>query len=205
MKKITGIVSLACLMAASVSYGGISITYGTATALKLWDGASLVNLPVNSLVQLVWSADSSVAIPTGTVPGAAEQYGDGDYVLFSKGTTALGGFTDTQMDASAVYQNSNVGGQNILNGYVYVLVFGSSSPIVGSYYGVSSLAFPLNNVEVGTPPPLPNNIAVSSIGVIGPVANGGQGFQVQAVPEPSTVALLLVGIGLVAFRRFSRA
>jgi hypothetical protein len=208
MKKITKLLAVTLMLCTSVSFAGISIQYSTSAAVKLWNGAALVNLPSSSLVQLVWSADSSIATPIeSSIPTTGGQYADGDYVLFSKPTTVAGGFTDVQMDGIASYQDINVGSQNIVNGYVYVLVFGSGAPAAGTYYGVSSLVFPLSNVDAGAPLGSPNvlNVSPSPGLVIGPVGQGGQGFQVQAVPEPSSLALLGIGLGLVAFRRrFSR-
>jgi hypothetical protein len=207
MKKIKLLVLSITLAVASISYGGISISYSTSSPIKWWNGASLVNLPAGCLVQLIWSADSSIETAYDTlIPSTGGQYGGGDYVLLSKPTTSIGGFTDTQMDGTASYQDVNVGGANILSGYVYVMVFGSATPSLGTYYGVSSLAFPLNNVD-GSPPGSPNvlNVSPSPGLIIGPVSQGGQGYQVVAVPEPSTVGLLLVGVGLMAARRFRRS
>lgn len=203
MKKILTVALI--VVSAAICRADISIQYSTSSAVRWWNGASLANLPSGALVQLIWSADSSYATPVfGSIPVAGGQYADGDYVLYSANTTVVGGFTDTQMDGATTYQNADVGGQNVVNGYVYVYIFQDGIVNLGDYYGRSSvIGGPLNDVT-GSPPASPNvlNVSPSPGLVIGPVSQGGQGLQV--VPEPSSMALLGVGLALVAWRRMAR-
>jgi hypothetical protein len=165
-------------------------------------------------VLLVWDSHASAtfsSITEGAIPASGGQLSDGDYVLWSGLTTKAGGFTlgDDIDGIPTTYSDSAVGLQNILNGSLYVLVFSSSTPLAGSFYGArASTDTPLRDAS-GSPTPASNimNISVDT-GAGRMILNSATqygGYTVAAVPEPSTVGLLLVGVGLVALRRFRRS
>lgn len=163
------------------------------------------NLPLGALVQLIWdsNADSSFSYATpvaGIVP-TGSQYDDGDYVLFSGLTTSSGGWSGDFDGGSTTYDISKVGGANINNGYVYMFVFQDGIPNAGDFYARSASIGPSLTMFPGSgQPPTADYLDITPSGAI--TLNA---LTVAAVPEPSTVGLLLVGAGLLAFRRMRRS
>jgi hypothetical protein len=153
---------------------------------------------------LVWSADSTWTAPVqGSIPTTkGSSFGD-DYVLFQgQGNKSYGVVGD--MDNPNIYTSADVGTGDILNGYCYLMLFNttSTSPLAGTQYVVGQMTHPMSdNSASQTPPADAVNLALTTQAYFGQ-ANGGT---VAAVPEPSTIGLLLVGAGLVAFRRMRRS
>jgi hypothetical protein len=211
---------MVCAILASVSEASIAVSFvRTDTIAVTWTGAGdpvTQVLPSGSLVQLIWSADMAYApslspVDISTTPGSAWGGGANDYLLYSTTTSGTGGWTG-DLDGNAIYANALVNDQNINNGYVYAVIFSSGSPTAGSYYGFGQFA----NVSGNTTPPLPdasnplNPIPTLDASPSGHrlvlatsyVNNTFGGYQV--VPEPSSMALLGVGLALVAWRRMAR-
>lgn len=179
-----------------------SISVNLKKTFNIWADSGGTVLPVGSLVHLVWSADDVYSAPTGgSIPSVGDQYAGGDYLLFSAATTATSGWSG-DFDGSATYNNGNVGGANINLGYVYAFVFQDGVPQAGDWYARSAMITGLGDASLPTPPP-PDSLDVSPSSVARMVVHPASGGY-QVVPEPSTVGLLLVGIGLVAARRFRR-
>ena len=203
MKKITILLGVFFGMSlASISNAGISIAMINTADIFLHDGTTF--LPASSLVQLVWSVDnptvSTFAAPVQSlIPPTGNQYANGDYVLFSGLTTETDGWTGDFDGSSTVYTDSQVGSLNINSGYVYIMVFQSAVPISTEYYAHSAAIGPSLTVFPNSPTPTPDTLNINTSGAL--TLNG----TVAAVPEPSTIGLLLVGAGLVAFRRMRRS
>lgn len=83
-----------------------------------------------------------------------------------------------------VFANDNLAG-----GYVYTRVFSSSAPTVGDLYGESSMLTGPLTVTTNDPTTLNSH---QPVGVV---------VNMEIIPEPTTLALLLVGFGTVLFRR----
>lgn len=142
-------------------------------------------LPSNALVQLIWSVDNAYAAPLeGQIEAPA-----GDYVLFSGLTTIPGGY-NTDMDGSVLYTDANVGNHNIGAGYLYIYIYQDSVPNVGDFYGRSPI---VDTTISGTMTNIVN-LSPSSKNVLNT-------YTVGIVPEPSSIALLLIGLGLVGYRK----
>lgn len=167
------------------------------------DGTYSTLISAGSLAVLIWTLDDAYVTPVegfATTRGSA--FGS-DYVLWTGALDIDGGFSGPQ-NCGVDFTSTDVGGASILDGWAYLMVFANGSPIVGTQYYVS----PRITVDAdmsGAPPPTPDNVDLT--GARGsPAYFGEPGFSgtVVAVPEPSTVGLLLVGAGLVAFRRMRR-
>lgn len=195
---IAMLLSVSCLAKADISITMFNSDY-------LYYPTSGSQLPSGALVQLVWDSnvDSAFSYATpfeGGIPTAGGQYADGDYVLFAGNTTETGGWSSPDFDGSVTYGNGVVGGANINSGYLYMYVFQNGAPVAGNYYARSGTVGPSLTMFPGSPTPTPNYLDITPGA---PVTLNT--FTVQAVPEPSTVGLLLIGAGLVAMRRFRRS
>lgn len=194
---------LACV--ASVSCADITVNWIRTAAMRITETPINVSLPLGSLVQLIWSPDAVYAIPTaGAIPVAGGSYAGGDYVLWSQGTPANGGWTTpADLDGNTSYGSANVGGGNISLGYLYCFVFATNSAniVSGTMYGQSAMVSgPFG--DIAKPPFTEPTVDAS------PTDNrmvlDKTGLTVQAVPEPGTLALLGIGLALVATRRLRK-
>jgi hypothetical protein len=224
MKKILSLFFVAYMAVSVNSEATVSVALSRTDAITVsWVGAgdpTTQSLPIGSLVQMIWSADQNLptALTTAdisTVSGSSWGGAANDYVLYSALTTVTGGWSGDYDGSSASYGNSLVGSQNINNGYIYAVVFSAGTPVAGTYYGFTQWA----NVLGSSTPPLPDSTnLLNPIPTIDASPSGGRlnlsssyagntfgGNQVQVVPEPSTIGLILVGVGLVAARRFRKS
>jgi hypothetical protein len=176
------------------------------------DSPGGTGLPSGALVQLIWSPDSSYSSTPveSMIPSTGQAYSGTDYVVYQNNTTEAYGWGNTtpgDFDGSASYTDSNVGGSGVTetlfsSGYLYAYIFQDGTPQAWDYYGRTSVvAVPDRSVETGSIDPCV--VDTSSPGLV--IGSAGQNLQVVAVPEPSTIGLLLVGAGLVAFRRMRRS
>jgi len=202
------------------AYASISINLQRSLAIQYPSGTSL---PAGALVQLIWSPDNAYET-SGTDQNnmlnlnnithtAGSQYGaqngaNTDYLLFETTTPSNGGWGSADLDGANVYQNSLVNNQTIQNGYLYVYIFQDGTPNGNDYYARSAIYGGLSNHD-GSPTPPDDAVNASPSSqrtILGTTASGGQGLQVQAVPEPATIGLFAFGlIPLALRRRFRKA
>jgi len=188
-----------------VNTGFSAVTVDFTNLNGLFSTTAFAPLASGALVQLVWSPDSSYSSTPvqGSIPATRAAYGGTDYVLYQGVTTDTYGWTG-DFDGAQGYNDSNVGGLGVTetlfsSGYVYAYIFQTSVPMAGEYYGrLAAVKVPVRDPDSGAINPL----TVETGGLV--VGSQGQNLQVAAVPEPSTIGLLLVGAGLVAFRRMRR-
>lgn len=149
------------------------------------------DLPVGSLVQLIWSPD---AVISSLDPFNPTSPTGNDQLLDSAFTTLLGGFA-----LGGTYPEATVGQTEptFLSGFVFIRVFNAAAPTIGSWYGESSLVGgPLTDQD--PTPGLANTVDIAP----GP---GAFVLNQQIVPEPSVLALAALGAAVVAVRRFRRS
>lgn len=143
------------------------------------------DLPLNSLIQLIWTPDNIIdpidpfnpTVPQGN-----------DKLLDQRFTTIVGGFFE-----GGTYPESIVGVPEsvFLAGYIYVRVFNSPTPTIGDWYGESALEFPLNDQDPIPNPP--NTVDIAPIELYT--------LPYQIVPEPATLAMLAISGAVIAMRR----
>lgn len=204
MKKLL-YASLFVVGVALPSIASVSVNFVCSGTLKL--GAS--DLPVGALVQLVWSQDTSFATPIGgQIPGVGGQYAGGDVVLFRDYTTVAGywdaGAPRQDLDSSAKYTtalNLPSGYPDINSGYLYALVFANGTPVAGDKYLVSGL---VGSGGAASLPDADNPLNQIPKLDVTPLGSTQTLSMTVAVPEPSTVGLLLLGVGVIAVRRFRK-
>ena len=200
-------VAVGMMMVCGQTFATLSVNFVCSGFLKNSSGS---DLPSGAMVQLIWSQDATYAAPvTGSIPGVGGSYVGGDYVLY-QGVTTVAGYWDTgaprqDFDAAKIYTAADVGGSADINtGYVYAFIFLNSTPNANDYYarsgmlgsgGATSLpdaSNPLNPIPKLDVTPGGSTLRLNTL-------------QVAAVPEPSTVGLLLLGAGLVVLRRMRQA
>lgn len=219
MKKMM-IVLLACLMAsAGVVVADISINLTCATGAMLIHNGTVYpgdQLAAGSMIQLIWSLANAYTASGNPVSQTDAQ---GNTIvqptLFSPSTYLLwtgyipGSSWGADLDGTFDYDNADVGGNNVNAGYVYARVFDSANPSEGSWYA-SSLIYNTAGFAQATnvPKPTPDQVEMAD-GPGSTFDEGAGGYylplnQGQVVPEPTTLALALAGLGLLVYRRFRK-
>ena len=209
MKKL--VVAILTGMLAVVPFAGADISVNLTTALgglMIHNGTAFPGdlLPAGSLVHLVWSTANSYGW-TGWDGGSYTMPAN-SWIIFSGFSNQTGGW-DVDLDGGANYGNAAVGGNNINAGYIYLRVFDSAAPAEGSWYA-SSLIYNTTSFGNSTniPTPTPDQIEMTT--GPGSTFDDGNGIyllplnQGQIVPEPTTLALALAGLGLLVYRRFRK-
>jgi len=189
MKKI--IVMVVAALIASVSVADVGVELLNSGGLFTTDGSSYLD---RAFVQLVWNDGTTVESGSGIqVNSVLVAAGDSVLVDFTTTSGYAGTWTDLG-DMGGIFANANVGGVNILNGYLTVRVFNAAN------MGVGVLGFEYDVDIDGTLTqydPLNLSTKYSTDGLIsggnfGALAAGNANV-VQVVPEPATA--LLFGIG----------
>lgn len=190
---------ISVLVLSNVCDAALSCTLKATAGVGGSDGASPIS--VGSRIDLIWTLLQTYetpvvgSIPSAPAPGVTSTSWGSDYLLNSWSVTTAGVLPD---DGTYTYTDSLVGSQNIEAGYIYLVIYDTTgTPSLNTWYRESGFKACTDTV-VGDPPPLTTFDIAPSTPFFANQA------QVQAVPEPSTVGLLLVGAGLVALRRFRR-
>lgn len=194
MKKFGWIVVVILIMSANSFFADIAVNWNNTTTFLIDSGLS--ESPVDgSLVQLIWS-------PTLPVSGSnhwAKINGGvavGQHVLASDTTESfLGHWSGNGM---LVFNDDNVGGSDINNGYFFTRVFDSATPAAGSSYA----EFATYDLPAGVLKDYDGTDASAYLTEMGPVAGDLSAAEFAGlavvmdqtvVPEPSTV--LFFGMG----------
>ena len=191
-----GVSFIACLLAlgiCSAANAHVFINYVTPVN-SLWDNWS-VALLASRVVATYWTPDQSTSGFTNADP-LNPTGGDSLFGVYntSSGPPIAGritGLTPEYGSGSTGYANP---------GYTYLVVFDmawssyAGSIPVGTYYGLAAVSGALTEQH---PPPL--GTADQYGGTITSLTTN-----LRTVPEPGTVSLMLMGLGIVAYRRFRR-
>lgn len=204
MKKILCLASLVLALVSSSSQAFIQFSFQTdlanANALLNNGGSPLAG---GSLVLLFWSSDTSVGF--NNVDPYSPTSGDQLLGLISTDEYGTGAFPGEALGNTTLSFGS--GGVQYGGGYVYAAVFdqlytqGNPNPTItaGTHYNVGPTMAVIERWNYSGQPPGPEDY-----GALMDATPIQTSLVVAAVPEPSTVGLLLVGAGLVALRRFRR-
>lgn len=149
------------------------------------------DLPIGSLVQLIWSPDNAIDAfddlnPTTTTGN--------DVVLDNRNTSITGAyaFTDT-FDGT----NDSLPEDTYVSGYVYHRVFNTGAPADGDYYGISGLiGGSLTDQDPTSSTPDASDLAPSSLFTLS--------SQITAIPEPSAIAMMMLGTASLLIVRGTR-
>ena len=223
MKKL--VVSLLSLVAAATSYGAFSIQMD---AGQLRSNAA-TGLPVGSLLLLISAgADGIFQTPSGLTAG---RYTAGDDVLLSvvsEPTSAqafnTSGGTNETIDLFTITNVTPPTGQLIglmwFSGITYAQWQASATPTAGQTFGFYNPLFwgnGSNNPDGFDPWAVPNAGSLINLhfftsdsgggGTQAPSRGFGDNFLVKpaAVPEPSSIALVALGIGFLPLLRRRKA
>lgn len=143
----------------------------------------------NYIIRLIETASGGASSVIG-FDSLTQQAGLGETVLVTYNWNSWMSVWDNGFFTS-VEANANIG--NVLSGdHLYTVIINSGTIGSASQYSILDAG--------GTPA----TVAVDGMGNVDYTLPGNNTWQAVAVPEPSTVGLLLVGVGLVALRRMRR-
>jgi hypothetical protein len=201
MRKLIITTAFVCILGTSAN-ATISINFAGASAgIGIEDGTALGDLWNGSLfVELLWAPSSLTAAPSFT-PGIADA---GHFILWSSTiTTASGLILEGDLDGTASYTASLVGGGDISAGFVYGRIFDdASAPTLWTYVnldenGNPAVAGPSN--PTASPPQTAKPLDLRNLDSVFDADNGL--YITAMIPEPSVMALMGLGGLLVAIRR----
>ena len=148
---------------------------------------------------LIWSPNNAPGFDYA-MPGTG--IGDNEWVLFQGNNADLGATFDYDR---YTYDNSDVGGNDILNGYVYSRIFSQPSASAGDFYYQSGparvLGSPLTEYDPDTQPPDPGQLMTHTTSLAATYVMGVGDDMYTVIPEPSVFALLGLGGLFLAIRR----
>ena len=147
------------------------------------------NLPVGSIAQLIWAGADNVIDPFDfNNPLLATN----DDIILAPHTNSVPGFL-TPGTTTAMGENFGQGSDGFVGGFVYVRVFTSNAPMVGTEYGEVFFATPLADQD-------PTGPGAQVFDISGGVGNTFV-LNNTVVPEPSSMALLALGAGWLVSRK----
>ena len=198
MKKFGVGVLVFLLLFSLGAIASISVDWFTYGTIYMNDGTT--PLPVGSIAQLIWTSDSTIS--AAATNGANVLVPTGGEILLSQ--IAL---TDEGAiyEGAATYNEEDywIGDTNYFaNGYVYTRVFAylasSGVPTNDTWYGEGPVTTdgPISSQHASSPPaPTPTDITG---------ANSFTLNQQVVIPEPTTMAIMGIGLLTLASRRFRR-
>ncbi len=151
----------------------------------------------SAVAQLIWSADN--------VADAADantaNYVTGDDVWLADFTLTNNGglFEDYALFG---FQTTDDGGAQPAGGYIYGRIFESTTPEADGWYYAGEVVAADDLNPAGAPPDTPQQYNLNRDSVNGDAIDGG--FGAQVVPEPASIALMLLGAAIVGVRRRRR-
>jgi len=203
-RKLAAVTTVIIALTTLSLYAGTSVDWGFAFGMyvhgapDLTDGtAGTTAVAANQAV--LWElvlAGTSID-PVNAANGANGYVGGDDVVLSQRITPAGGGGGFAEwLTGTAVSENpTSFAGQ-----LAFIRVFQGTTAVVGQWY-YDSGTIVLNNIDITDQFHVPQTLE----GNAAPTIQGDAlNIQIVAVPEPSSIALVLVGLGIVGYRRIRR-
>ena len=200
MKKCVVRIGFAILVLSSVSVlASISVDWFSYGTIYLNDGTT--PLPVGSIAQLIWSRDATIS-PYNPTDALVV---DTNEVLLAQVATAAGDDFPIQLGTVQYDEETySISDTNFFaNGYVYVRVFdylqANGTPTNGTWFVEAAVSGPIYSQHAGGGNPPATAVDIT----------GGSGYSISlndqvVVPEPTTMAIMGIGLLTLVSRRFRR-
>lgn len=190
MKKVIGLAVSVIAAAAINAYSDISVNWSSTGPVF---GSNAGN---DRYVQLIWSAtDPSTHT---AVWGSTDYLAPGEYLLFDFNNYSEGVWEDADVSDPDSWSNIDVGNNVIANGYLFTRVFESATVTSTTQYYQSTVINPT----------LPTYDSQNINTIIDHDATGGEvqtaSNSMVMVPEPTSLALIGLGLGVIALRRMRK-
>ena len=203
MKKILAIASVMALLTNCAVYAGTSVDWfafwgfyphgGDPTSLTPGTGVAASQAVI---WQLIYTGTDNAIDLLDSANSAGGYVSDDDVVLATRNVPAgAAGYGDEWLGNLAGAQPLFTSGTTYVGSF-YERVIGDITPAIGEWY-YNSPKLTAVNWTSGDPDQLLDGNTDG--------ANQGDALNVQIVPEPSSMALLAIGLGVVALRRMRRS
>ena len=153
----------------------------------------------DTFAQLLWTEDTNTYWTPGHMEFSVNDtngtlYGTDGYTAYLLNSTIIPAANYGSFDmGTTVYSNSNVGGNNILSGWIYSIIYSDTNlNYLTTWYFISQ--FVSANQQWTPPPAPPNPVTMDITAGATPDGNGFVHMEFQLVPEPVSLSLYTLGV-----------
>jgi len=205
MKKMIVLTALLAVAFAGVSQADIQVNWWSNLGFYNHDVVGAPTAPDDYILNdggsapayLIWSPNNVIDSLTNLLPVPGVVAATGDDIILATFNGAASPYGD--YDAGIAAYTDLAFGETLASGYIYARIF-EDALADGVYYNDGPIVSAAAYGYTGSEPPVlyDHNVGDDPI-------NGAQcDTQLNVIPEPSTILLSLVGLGVIMVRRFRK-